>query len=172
MCSKEEVVTIADTGRLLIRQLCVQDLDALYDIYNSWESIPGIYPLSGDRDEERVKLRSYIQCMYGFYGVGLWAVCLRENGRVIGHCGAWPSEIGDDWLLELGYVIHSDFVRQGYGFECIKAIVDYIREETEFTKAAAQIAADNDASRRLAEKLGMTPEMEEDHICRYVMDIT
>ena len=170
MCSKEDTFIIADTGRLCIRQLRVQDLDALYDIYNSWESLPGIYPLSSDKDEEYVKLRSYIQCMYGFYGVGLWAVCLRENGRMIGHCGAWPSEIGDDWLLELGYVIHRGFIRKGYGFECMKAIVDYIREETEFTKAAAQIASHNKASRRIAEKLGMYLEREESDLCLYMLD--
>lgn len=163
---------IARTGRLYVRELCVEDLDALYDIYNSWESLPGIYQLSGDRDLERVKLSSYIECMYGFYGVGLWAVCRKTDDRLVGHCGAWPSEIGDDWLLELGYILHRDCTGQGYGIECMGAIVDYIREETGFTKAAARIAPDNEKSLQLAQQLGMACVSADEAMCLYMLDIT
>lgn len=163
---------IARTGRLYVRELRVTDLDALYDIYNSWESLPGIYQLSGDRDLEQVKLASYIECMYGFYGVGLWAVCQKSDDRLVGHCGAWPSEIGDDWLLELGYILHRDRTGLGYGFECMKAIVDHIREETGFTKAAARIAPDNEKSLKLARRLGMDCVSADGDMCLYMLDIT
>lgn len=150
----------------------MEDLDALYDIYNSWESLPGIYQLSEDRDLERVKLASYIECMYGFYGVGLWAVCQKTDDRLVGHCGAWPAEIGDDWLLELGYILHRDCTGQGYGFECMGAIVDHIREETGFTKAAARIAPDNECSLRLARRLGMECVRADADMCLFMLDIT
>ena len=76
---------------------------------------------------------------------------------MIGRCGAWPSQVGDDWLPELGYVIQKDFCRQGLALEAMEAIVAYIRKETEFTCAAARIHKENKVSLRLAQKLGMKP---------------
>lgn len=166
---------IAKTRRLILREMTLKDLDGLYDIYNSWGMIEGVQPLSPDRDEEYAKLAGYIEWMYGFYGVGLWAVCLKDDGRMIGRCGAWPSEILGDWLLELGYMIHKDWCGHGYGLEAMEAVVDYIRSDTEFEKAAAQIHKNNTASIRLARRLGMTEDAEgfkqEDQMCLYRLDI-
>lgn len=78
---------IASTKRLRIRELRLSDLDALYELYTSCEEEPDVEPLSADRDEEYVKLHAYIDYMYGFYGVGLWAVCEKQTGRLIGRCG-------------------------------------------------------------------------------------
>ena len=168
------VITV--TQRLVIRQLEIGDLDGLYEIHSSWGPVKGVEPLSCDRKEEAQKLQSYIHFMYGFYGTGLWAVCLRSSGRLIGRCGAWPSEIGDDWLLELGYVIHKDYCRQGFALEAMEGIVAYIRQETEFTCAAARIHQENKASLKLAQRLGMYPDAhvssEENGVCVYRLDIS
>ena len=146
---------IAKTRRLILREFKADDLDEIYSVCDSWGEVPGLLPLSDDRDEEREKLESYIHFMYGFYGMGLWAICLAADGRMIGFGGPWPSQIGEDWLLELGYVIHKDYSRKGYGYEAMSAVVDYIRSETDFEKAAARIPKEHKGSRGLARKLGM-----------------
>ena len=167
---------ITETPRLVIRQLSLDDLDSLYSIYDSWGPVQGVEPLSPNRDEEREKLESYIHFMYGFYGLGLWAVVDKESGRMIGRCGAWPSQVGDDWLPELGYVIQKDFCRQGMALEAMEAIVAYIRKEKEFTCAAARIHKENKVSLRLAQKLGMKPDArfspDEDGMCVYRLDLS
>ena len=174
--SKDAINRIACTKRLLLRESTVLDLDAFYEIYQSWGSAADISPLSEDRDEEYIKLASYIEWMYGFYGVGLWTVCLKESNQVIGRCGAWPAELGDDWLLELGYIIHKDYCGRGFGLEAMEAVTGYIRHETEFKKAAAKIRKSNRASIRLASKLGMEPDYEalpgEKQMCLYRLDIS
>lgn len=167
---------MVETDRLFLREMTVDDLDSLYDIYESWGIPEGVEQLSPDKNEEREKLSGYIKYMYGFYGIGLWAVCLKENGRMIGRCGAWPSEISGDWILELGYIIHKEQCRSGYGFEAMKGVIDYIRYETDFDKAAAKIHKDNKISVHLAQRLGMILDKdafdEEGQICLYRIDIS
>ena len=167
---------IVNTRRLFLREFTADDLDRIYDIYNSWGDLPGLQALSPDREEELEKLVSYIHFMYGFYGMGLWAICLAGDGKMIGCGGPWPSQIGEDWLLELGYVIHRDYVGQGYGYEAMSAVVNYIRCETDFDQAAARIPKDHKSSRGLAEKLGMYLDpgyLDEDAgMCLYRIDIS
>ena len=83
-----EHCVIAKTRRLILREFKADDLDEIYSVCDSWGEVPGLLPLSDDRDEEREKLESYIHFMYGFYGMGLWAICLAADGRMIGFgCG-------------------------------------------------------------------------------------
>lgn len=178
-------MVIAKTQHLVIREFTTEDIDSLYELYDSWakgpgicfleEMCPGMEGLCDDPDAEYEKMKSYIQWMYGFYGVGLYAVIEADSGRLIGRCGAWPAEHEDLWLLELGYLIHYDYVRKGYAKEAMRAILDYIREETEFEKAAAQIYEKNVASRRIAESLGMqlfrVKQRNQKNICLYMMNI-
>ena len=58
----------------------MDDLDDIYRIYHSGENYRFIEPMDEDRDVERAKLESYIFYMYGFYGFGLYAVCLKDSG--------------------------------------------------------------------------------------------
>ncbi len=158
----DDINIIAETPRLIIREFTTKDIDCLYDLYNSWgKNLPGINPLSTDKDEEYVKMRSYIQWMYGFYEVGLWAVCDKESGMIIGRCGAQPADIDDIWLLELGYLLHKDWINKGLCLEAMKAIMDYIRDCTEFEHVAALIHKENKASVNIALKLDL--EYEKDY---------
>ena len=155
----DDVNIVAQTPRLIIREFTTRDIDCLYDLYNSWgTNLPGINPLSTDKDEEYVKMKSYIQWMYGFYEVGLWAVCDKVSGKIIGRCGAQPADIDDVWLLELGYMLHKDWVNKGLCFEAMDAIMDYIHRYTEFEQVAARIHQGNQASVNVALKLGLTCE--------------
>ncbi len=157
----DEANIIAQTSRLIIREFTTKDIDCLYDLYDSWGMhLPGITPLSADKDEEYVKMRSYIQWMYGFYEVGLWAVCDKASGKIIGRCGAQPADIDDVWLLELGYIMHKEWVNKGLCLEAMTAIMEYIRDCTEFEQVAALVHKGNEASEKIALKLGLKYEKE------------
>ena len=66
-------------------------------------------------DEARVRnwinknLERY--CVFGF---GLWAVCLKENGGMIGDCGLTMQNINGTILPEIGYHIAKAHQRRGY----------------------------------------------------------
>lgn len=47
---------------------------------------------------------------YQIFGFGLWAVCLKENGKMIGDC----EPIGNTIKPEIGYHIQKTYQRKGY----------------------------------------------------------
>ena len=75
---------ILETERLYLREMSMDDFDALYAVLSDRE-IMQHYPYTFD--EERV--RGWIERNMNRYkdnGFGLWAVCLKETGEMIGDC--------------------------------------------------------------------------------------
>jgi RimJ/RimL family protein N-acetyltransferase len=91
--------------------------------------------------------------MYRFYGYGMWIVCHRETGKLIGRVGVEHREELDG-ELELGYAIGTEYQRQGYATEVCTAILSYVRRELEFDQVCCLIHEENLISRHFAEKLG------------------
>ena len=147
-------MTILKTERLVIREFTPDDLDDLYTLYD--HAGPYVAPLSDNRDEERLKLESYIQYVYGFYGFGLWAVCLKENGQLIGRCGLQLESVDGDAELEMGYLIDRNYRRKGYGTECVRAVMDYAKQLESYDRIVLRIHRDNTPSVKFAESLGFT----------------
>lgn len=66
-----------------------------------------LYPYEKEREYQE----SYIRYMYGFYGYGMWIVCDRESGKLIGRAGVeHREELGDE--LEFGYAIGVDYQKK------------------------------------------------------------
>ena len=145
---------IAQTKRLILRQFEIGDLDDLYRIYRSGDVRRFIEPMSDDYETEKEKLASYIYYMYGFYGFGLFAVCKKNSGKLIGRCGVWMTELDGEPEMEIGYMIESDEQRKGYGLESVMAVIDFAMEETDAKRLIARIHKDNQASQALALKAG------------------
>ena len=77
-------------------------------------------------DEKRV--RGWIeknQERYQIFGFGLWAVCLKENGKMIGDCGLILQPIGNTIKPEIGYHIQKTYQRKGYATEVCLAVIGY-----------------------------------------------
>lgn len=85
------------------------------------------------------------------------AVTLKSNGKLIGNCGirlaADGAQIGD-----IGYELSPDYWGQGYATEAAREIVRFGFEELRLHRIWAQCIADNTASARVLEKLGMQRE--------------
>ena len=73
------------TERLFLREMTEQDFDALYVVLSD-SDIMRHYPYTFD--EKRVPGRTNENMeRYNTFGFGLWAVCLKESGEMIGNCG-------------------------------------------------------------------------------------
>ena len=148
---------IARTPRCTIRELSLDDLDALFELYGDEEITKyteGLYPY----EEEKEFQRAYIHNMYGFYGYGMWLVFSRETGELIGRAGLEHREYNGETELELGYVIGTRFQRQGYAMEVCQRILGIAKEITDFPRINCLIEEENKASIGLAEKLGFVWE--------------
>lgn len=155
-------LTVLTTKRCIVREIQVEDVDSLYEIYNKPGMTDYLEPLFNDRQEEIEYTRSYIQNIYGFYGYGMWIVTLRESGIIIGRAGLeWKEEPEEDsYGMELGYLIDSDYQRQGYAKEVCSAICQYAFGHLQAEKVYSMVMTQNRASCKLCEKLGFINQRE------------
>ena len=146
---------VIETKRLLIREFVPEDLEDLYRIYGESESA-FLEQLSPNRQEEMEKLKSYIHYIYGFYGFGLWAVCLKETGRLIGRCGLQVIFLPEaqEGEYELGYMISGLYQNQGYGREAVEGVLLYAHEELEAPRVILRIDKGNSRSIDFARTIG------------------
>lgn len=138
---------IGETDRCLIRELSLSDLPALYELYDKPGMTDFVEPLY-DYETELEYQKAYIENMYGFYEYGMWLVFSKETGKLIGRAGLEHDE--------MGYMIAPKFQNQGYATEVCRFIIDYARENTDFKELYCRIDERNEASVRLAKKLGFT----------------
>ena len=149
---------ILETKRLFLREMTMSDLDALFAVLGDKE-IMQHYPYSFD--EERV--RSWIERNMKRYtddGFGLWAVCLKDTGEMIGDCGLTLQNIDGTMLPEIGYHIRRDQQRKGYAKEAAAAVRDWAFQNTEYPALYSYCKYTNVGSFKTAESIGMHFEKE------------
>lgn len=146
---------IAETKRLVIREITVDDIDALFELYSYPGMTKFVEPLY-EYERELEFTKNYIENMYGFYEYGLWLVFRKEDGMLVGRAGIENREIDGEIQVELGYMIGSPFWHNGYAEECCRAIIDYAfsEEGPALEQLALCAKSDNAASIGLALKLG------------------
>jgi RimJ/RimL family protein N-acetyltransferase len=144
---------ILETERLFLREMDRNDYDALYRVLADIE-IMRHYPYTFDE----ARVRAWIERnrdRYRVNGFGLWAVCLKESGEMIGDCGLTIQIINGNVLPEIGYHIRRDFQRRGYAKEAAKAVRDWAFRNTEYPALYSYCKYTNEPSIRTAESIGM-----------------
>ena len=121
---------IIETERLFLREMNDADYDALYAVLAD-SDIMRHYPYTFD--EARVKnwINKNIE-RYSIFGFGLWAVCLKDTGEMIGDCGLTMQNINGVIKPEIGYHIRKDQQRKGYAKEAAIAVRDWTFRNTPF----------------------------------------
>ena len=141
-----------ETGRLFLREMVEDDFEALRRVLGD-RDIMGHYPY--EFDDERI--RSWIarnRERYSIFGFGLWAVCRKDTGEMIGDCGLTMQIIDGQIRPEIGYHIRRDHQRQGYAKEAARAVRDWTFENTPFRAIYSYMKAENIPSIRTAMAYG------------------
>ncbi|WP_013324776.1 GNAT family N-acetyltransferase [Gloeothece verrucosa] len=97
---------------------------------------------------------------YSWQGEWGWGnlVIHQADNTLIGHVmlKIIPDATGSPTeSLELGYIIAPSYRRQGYGTEATKAMLDWSLSQPNMQTVTAGCYADNIASKRVLEKIGM-----------------
>lgn len=82
---------ILKTPRCIVKEFSMEYLDALFELYagkGMTDYMEPLYPY----EEEREYQKAYIEQMYRFYGYGMWIVCDRNTGKLIGRAGVEHRE--------------------------------------------------------------------------------
>lgn len=142
-----------ETKRLFLREMEKNDFDRLFQVLGDRE-IMRYY--SAPFDEARV--RGWIEEnreRYRVFGFGLWAVCRKESGEMIGDCGLTMQLINGFIRPEIGYHIRADQQRMGYAKEAAAAVRDWAFQNTPFQVLYSYMKTANAASANTAASIGM-----------------
>ena len=140
------------TERLILRELDMGDFDALYMVLSD-SDIMRHYPYTFDEARVRGWIERNME-RYRVFGFGLWAVCLRETGELIGDCGLTMQQINGVIRPEIGYHIRRDMQRRGYASEAASAVRDWAFTHTPFQILYSYMPAANIPSARTAQSYG------------------
>ena len=145
------MANLLETPRLTLRPWQDSDLNSLAEICSDpvvmkYVGSGELWPVERclafiEKNTRLFEVRSYCQ----------WAVELKDGQQVIGFCGFVPYE-GD---AEIGWRLASRCHGVGLGFEAAKAAIQFA-QHAGITRVIARVQAENTASLRLAERLGMT----------------
>ena len=144
---------IMETERLYLRELCESDYGSLCQILQD-EDVMYAYGHAFECEEVHQWLNRQLD-RYQQYGFGLWAVILKENQEMIGQCGLTMQDIGNEQVLEVGYLFRKDFWHNGYAIESAKACKEYAFEMLGADKVYSIIRDNNVLSQKVAVRNGM-----------------
>ena len=143
---------IIETERLFLREMKENDFDALYEVL-AVSDIMRHYPYTFDESRVRNWIQRNIE-RYRIFGFGLWAVCLKETGEMIGDCGLTMQLIDGEIKPEIGYHIRADKQRNGYAKEAAIAVRDWTFNNTPFQIVYSYMKYTNEPSVKTAISYG------------------
>jgi RimJ/RimL family protein N-acetyltransferase len=150
-----------ETERLVLRSFRAEDLDTLAAMWAD----PDVVRFIGGQalSREDTWRRQLAACgQWPFTGWGYWIVELKSSGEIVGQVGfadfkrdMEPSIEGEP---ELGYVFSPSVHGQGIAREACAAALQWADENLDASSYPAIISHGNDASMKLAERLGFVRE--------------
>jgi RimJ/RimL family protein N-acetyltransferase len=145
---------ILSTPRFLCREMNTADLDFLASILGDPE-VMRHYPAPLNRSESEAWL-GRVQSCYARAGHGFWLVERLVDGEKVGQIGLLPKEINGKPEVEVAYMVHRPFWRQGIAAEVAAACRDHAFDALGLSRVVSMIHPDNAPSLAVARKLGMT----------------
>lgn len=146
-----------ETQRLILRAFTIGDLDAHAATLGDPEVMRHVGGSPVIREDAWRRLLCGVG-MWSLVGMGPWAVELKSDGRMIGHCGFFqferelaPSILGEP---EMGWIFDRSVHGQGIAFEACSAALGWADRKLAADSYPAIIDLENKASMKLAERLG------------------
>jgi len=151
---------IAETERLILREMTAEDAEDFFRIYNDPQTMKFLGRTFVSLEEVRGQIEKHTKDYYEQYGFGLWATILKENNRLIGRCGLLYQEVEGVKNLEIAYLLDSDYWGRGFATEAAAMLVELGFHRFDFNRVVAYINPQNAASIRVAETVGLKYERE------------
>ena len=145
---------ILETERLYLREIVQDDFNALSKILQDEETM---YAYNGAfSDTETQEWLDKQISRYHKYGLGLWAVILKETNDMIGQCGLTIQQWKDSEILEIGYLLQKEYWHNGFTAEAAKACKQYAFAILNAGEVHSIIGFNNKASQYVALHNGMS----------------
>lgn len=143
---------IIETSRLYLRELTMNDIEALKLIFLDKENMKHYTHIFNE--ESVIQWIKRNQDRYQVFGFGLWAVCLKETNEVIGDCGLTMQNINGFIRPEVGFHMRKDMQRNGFAKEVANAVIAWTFQHTPFNEVYAYMKVSNIPSQKTAKAIG------------------
>jgi len=148
--------TMAETERLILRDMSEADTEAFLEIFSDPVAMK-YFGVIFDRPRMLKWVQDNLEHQRK-HSFSLMTVVLKETNEVIGDCGLETTEINGRLRVGIGFDFKRKCWNQGYATEAANAVMEHAFSDLELDNLSAWINPENGASRRVAEKLGMTIE--------------
>lgn len=141
-----------ETERLILRKLTEDDLDSVAAMRADSEVMR--YIREPQKRAEALNWINLVSSRWQGEKFGFCSVNLKSTDQFIGWCGLWQlKETGE---IEVGYALFKEFWGRGFAVEASEPFLEYGFTELNLPKIVACANPNNQGSRRVMEKLGMT----------------
>jgi RimJ/RimL family protein N-acetyltransferase len=141
-----------ETKRLLLRNICPEDAAIMFDYRNNeicaryqrgqTKDLPGIKALTERRRHDTLTTTDN----------AMVAVALKETNEMVGEIVVMPN----DDCFSLGYTFHYAHHRNGYAFEALSCLIEYLHALQPDWEFISFTETENVPSQKLLLKLGYT----------------
>ena len=153
-------MTLLESPRLSFRHLHSSDLDSLYELYR--DPVVRRYFPEGvlTRAQTLQEIEWHRNGWPDHPSLGLWATIHKASQRFIGRCGLLPWRIEERVEVEVAFMIAPANAGQGLATEAAAAIAAHAFQTLKLDRLICLVTPGNDASARVAVKIGMRFERE------------
>lgn len=146
---------ILQTERLQLRTFNEADIDAMTRI-NQDPKVCEFLPAIGDRNVTAAQIHRFIEHQQQ-HGFSLYAVELKSDPHFLGWTGLLTPNFSAPFMpaVEIGWRLSSAHWNQGYATEAATAVANHAFDNLGLTELVSFTVAQNKASRRVMEKIGM-----------------
>lgn len=148
-----------ETNRLILRPFRESDIADFYE----YASVEGVGEMAGWQHHESMEKSKEILDRF-ISEDKTFALCYKENGRVIGSLGVEKYGLEDKLTefdgyrgREIGFVLSKDYWGKGLMPEAVQAVMDYLFNDLDYDFLLCGYYNFNSQSKKVQEKCGFKP---------------
>ena len=145
------------TDKLILRRITIEDAQDFFEIRSNLELMSALDKEPFKNLEELLSFFEQIEAGINSNKSIAWAVCLKDDNRMIGHVGYHKIDFVNH-RAEIGYALLPKFQNKGLCSEALKAILDVAFNQFNFHSLEADVNPANNPSIKLITKMGFVKE--------------
>lgn len=140
------------TERLILEPLGTKHLNTVHEYASDIENTKYMMYLPNETIEETMSFLQSVENEWSSDTPSFYEFAVIYDGH---HIGAVSITIEDDLSVELGWIINKKYQKRGFAYEAAQALLEHSVKELGIKHFIAHCDAENIASYKTMEKLGM-----------------